>query len=215
MELQLTPRKETRLNSKQRQNYWAQGLVPAAVYGRSLEAGVCFVNAKHSRHWHTGSMFDVKWSGKAYKASIDEIQYEPVSHKIVHVSFHLVGKNETTHISVPVRTVGHAPGEKEGGMVQVHLDSITIEGKPDMIPDYFEIDVAELHVGDKVTIGDLTPPSGCKWYHHTEDQTIVTCSHIKVQPVEEPETAAAVSPEDVPAAQDEQHAEPADDKEAA
>ncbi len=215
MELQLTPRKETRLNSKQRQNYWAQGLVPAAVYGRSLDAGVCFVNAKKSSHWHVGSMFDVKWSGKAYKASIDEIQYEPVSHKVVHVSFHLVGKDETTHISVPVRTVGQAPGEKEGGMIQVQLDSISIEGKPDMIPEYFEIDVAELHIGDKVTIGDLTPPAGCKWYQESEEQAVVTCAHIKVQPVEEPEAPAAeVSPEDVPAAQDES-GESTEDKEAA
>ncbi len=200
MELQLTPRKETRLNSKERHGYWEKGLVPAAVYGRSIDAGVCFVNAKHSRHWHRGSMFDVNWNGQPFKASIDEIQWEPVSHRLIHVSFHLVGKNEKTHNTVPVRTTGQAPGEKEGGMVNIQLDSISIEGKADDFPEYYEIDVSALHIGEKITFADLTPPPGCQWYHHDADQTIVTCAHIKVQPVEEPE--AEVSPADVPAAQD-------------
>ncbi len=208
MELQLTPREETRLNNKTRAQYYSKGLIPAAVYGRSIEAGPCFVSVKHSRGWHKGSMFDVSWNGKPYKASIEELQYEPVSHKVVHVSFHLVGKNETAHISVPFKVVGKAPGEKEGGMVNLQFDAVTLEGKPDDIPEYFEVDVSELHVGEKVTIADLTPPPGCKWYHQDEEQTVVTCSHIKVQPVEEPETpevAAEAAPEgaETPAAEDE------------
>ena len=190
MELELTPRNETRLNNKTKAHYYSQGLVPAAVHGRSIEAGPCFVSVKKSRGWHRGSMFDVKWNGKAYKASIDELQYEPISHKIVHVSFHLVGKNETTHIDIPVKTVGTAPGEKEGGMVNLQMDSITLEGKPDDMPDYIEVDVSALNVGEKLTVADLTLPSGCKWYHQDEEQAVVTCAHIKVQPVEEPEVEA-------------------------
>ena len=44
MELKLTERAETRMNHKQRDHYYAQGLVPAAVHGRSIEPGICFVN---------------------------------------------------------------------------------------------------------------------------------------------------------------------------
>lgn len=208
MELQLTPREETRLNSKRRAHYASQGLVPAAVHGRSISAGPCFVSTKHSRGWHRGSMFDVTWNGKPYKASIDEIQYEPVSHKLVHVSFHLVGKNETTHISIPVKVVGKAPGEKEGGMVQLQVESLYLEGKADDMPEYIEVDVSEMHVGEKITVDDLTPPPGTKWYHVAEGQTLATCSHIKVQaeeetPVEAPadaEVPAAEAPEEKEAA---------------
>jgi len=208
MELQLTPRTETRMNNKRRDHYRAQGLVPAAVHGRSIDAGVCFVNTKHSSHWHRGSMFDVTWNGQPFKASIDEIQYTPVGNKLVHVTFQLVGKNEKTHIDVPVRTVGQAPGEKEGAMVHVQFETITIEGKPDSIPEYFEIDISALHTGEKITLGDLKAPAGCSWYQADESQTYVTCAHIKSQPVEEEVSA---SPADVPAAQDES----TDDQEAA
>lgn len=213
MELELTPRNETRLNNKTKAHYYSQGLVPAAVHGRSIEAGPCFVSVKQSRGWHRGSMFDVKWNGKAYKASIDELQYEPVSHKIVHVSFHLVGKNETTHIDIPVKTVGKAPGEKEGGMVNLQMDSITLEGKPDDMPEYIEVDVSALNVGEKLTVADLTPPPGCKWYHQDEEQAVVTCAHIKVQPVEEPEVEAPAAEGDAPEAPAAEA--PAEDKEAA
>lgn len=194
MELELTPRAETRMNNKKRDHYWAQGLVPAAVHGRSIEPGVCFVNTKHSGHWHRGSMFDVTWNGQPFKASIDEIQWTPVGHKMLHVTFQLVGKNEKTHIDVPVKVVGHAPGEKEGGMVHVQFESITIEGKPDSIPEYYEVDVAALHLGEKITLGDLTPPPGCSWYQADDAKVLVSCAHIKTKPVEEEEAPAAEAP---------------------
>lgn len=214
MELQLTPREETRMNNKSRAEWYAKGYVPAAVHGRSVEAGPCFVSYKHSKSWHRGSLFDVSWDGKKFKASIDELQYEPVSHKLVHVSFHLVGKNEVTHIDIPVKTVGHAAGEKEGGMIGVQLESITLEGKPDDMPEYIEIDVSALHVGEKITVADLSLPSGCKWYQQDQDQAVVTCSLIRVQPVEEEAPAAvAETPEgaEAPAAE----APNPEDKEAA
>ncbi|MCR9205533.1 MAG: 50S ribosomal protein L25 [Halobacteriovoraceae bacterium] len=201
MELQLTPREETRLNSKTRSHYASQGLVPAAVHGRSIDAKPCFVNAKKAKHWHRGSMFDVDWNGQAYKASIDEIQYEPVSHKLVHVTFHLVGKNETTHVSIPVKTVGQAPGEKEGGMVHLQVESLSLQGKADDMPEYIEIDVSELSVGSKISIEDLTPPPGTEWYQVSEGQTLATCAHIKVQAVEETPSEAPVEGEASPAAE--------------
>lgn len=197
MELKLTPREQTRLNSKTRAHFFSQGMIPAAIHGRSIDPSPVFVNIKHSRSWHRGSMFDVTWNGTPYKASIDELQFEPVSHKLVHVSFHLVGKNETTHVSIPVKVVGHAAGEKEGGMVHLQVESLYLEGKADDMPEYIEVDVSELHVGEKVTIDNLTPPPGTKWYHVAEGQTIATCAHIKVQAVEEPEEAD-VSPAETP-----------------
>jgi len=189
MEIKLTPREETRMNNKKRDHYRAQGLVPAAVHGRSIEPGICFVNTKHSGHWHRGSMFDVTWDGKPFKASINEIQWSPVGNKMVHVTFQLVDKNEKTHIDVPVKLLGQSSGEKEGGVVHLQFNSIAIEGKPDAIPQYYEIDIANLHLGEKISLGDLIPPPGCSWYQGDEDKVLATCAHIKTQPAEEEEVA--------------------------
>jgi len=212
MELQLTPREEVRLNSKTKAKYAAKGLVPASVYGKSIDAKPCFVDAKHSKHWHKGSMFDVAWNGKNYKASIDEIQHTPVGNKLVHVSFHLVGKNETTHVSIPVKAVGKAPGEKEGGMVQFQVESLSLEGKPDDMPEYVEIDVSQLHVGEKITLDQIKPPKNTKWYHVTEGQTVATCPHIKVKAVEEDTVEVSVEGE---APQPVESSAPSEDKKAA
>lgn len=196
MELQLTPREERKMNNKTRQAYFQKGLIPAAVHGKSIEDGPCFVSTKHSRSWHRGSLFDVSWGGKKFKASIDELQYEPVSHRLVHVSFHLVGKNEVTHIDVPFKITGQAPGEKEGGMVQLQMESVTLSGKPDDMPEYIEIDVSNLHVGEKFCVSDLTPPSGCSWYNQDESQAIATCAMIKTQVEEVTPIESASTPEE-------------------
>jgi len=185
MELQLTPREERKMNNKTRQAYFQKGLIPAAVHGKSVEDGPCFVSLKNSRHWHRGSLFDVSWGGKNFKASIDELQHDPVSNRLVHVSFQLVGKNEVTHFDVPFKITGTSPGEKEGAMVHLQMESVTLSGKPDDMPEYIEIDVSDLHAGDKFCISDITPPSGCTWYQQDESQPIATCAMIKTQVEEE------------------------------
>ncbi len=195
MELKLTPREETRMNKTTKQAYFQKGLVPAAVHGKSVENGSCFISNKNSNHWHRGSRFDVSWHGQDYKASIDELQLDPVSNRLVHVTLHLAGKNEITHIDVPFKIVGEAPGEKEGAKVQQQMDSVTLEGKSGNMPEFIEVDVSSLHAGDNISISDLTPPKGCTWYNQEESQTIATCALLKTQeeaaPAETPAEPAA------------------------
>lgn len=191
MELKLNPRKEKKMNSKTREQYWAKGWVPAAVHGRSISPGICFVDTKSSQNWRRGSMFDVTWEGQNFKASIDELQYSPVGNKLLHISFQLVGRNEITNIDIPVKIKGQAPGEKEGGMIQIHLESLTVQGQPDDIPPYYEINVENLQVGKNISMGDLTPPQGCKWYNLDEERTVLTCAHIKTRPLEDEQTEAS------------------------
>lgn len=209
MQLEFIPRTERKLNSKSREHYASLGQVPAAVFGKSVEPGICFVSTRHARDWHRGSIFDVTWQGSPYKASIAELQYHPVNRKLQHVSFHLVGKNEVTHIEVPIHFVGQAIGEKNGGMVSHPREVITLKGKPDDIPEYIEVDVSALDINGKITLGDIPCPPRTEWYNADPDWALATCAHIKVQPVEEvvaEETTEEVSAEAAPVEADKEAA---------
>lgn len=185
MQLEFIPRSETKLNKSTLASYYAKGQVPAAVYGKSIDAGICFVSIKGGQSWHRGSMFDVTWQGGSYTASIGEIQYHPVKHTINHVSFHLVGKNEVTHIEIPVHTTGQSVGEKSGGMISLQRETLTLKGKPGDMPEFIEVDISALDVNDKITLADIPCPPNTEWYNAESDWTIATCAHVKVQAIEE------------------------------
>lgn len=195
VQLEFIPRNERKLNSTTRKHYESQGLAPAAVFGKSIEPGICFVNTRHARDWHRGSIFDVTWEGQTYKASIAELQYHPVNAKLQHISFHLVGKNEVTHIEVPFHFVGQSVGEKSGGMVSHPREVITLKGKPGDIPEFIEVDVSALDINGKIVLGDLDCPPNTQWYNADLEWAIATCAHVKVQVEETPEVEATETAE--------------------
>ncbi len=195
MQLEFIPRSERKLNKSTLASYHAKGQVPAAVYGKSIDAGICFVSIKGGQSWHRGSMFDVTWQGGSYTASIGEIQYHPVKHTINHVSFHLVGKNEVTHIEIPVHMTGQSVGEKAGGLISLQRETLTLKGIPGDMPEFIEVDVSALDVNDKITLADIPCPPNTKWYDAESDWTIVSCAHVKVQAIEEATPAAETTPE--------------------
>ena len=137
-------------------------------------------------------MFDVSWQGQSYTASIGEIQYPPVKHTINHVPFHLVGKNEVTHIEIPVHMTGQSIGEKAGEMISLQRETLTLKGKASDMPEFIEVDIASLDVNTKITLADITCPPNTQWYHAESDWTIVSCAHVKVQAIEEAAPAAEV-----------------------
>lgn len=201
MQLEFIPRTEKKMNSKTRSQYWAKGQVAAAVYGKSVEPGICFVNTRHSHSWHRGSIFDVTWQGQTYKASIAELQFHPVNHQVQHISFQLVGKNEVTHVEVPLHFIGQSIGEKNGAMVSHTRDVIAVKGKPGDIPEFIEVDVSALDVNGKITLADIPCPPKTQWYQAELEWALATCAHVKVQAeavtTEEvaPEASAEVTPE--------------------
>ena len=86
---------------------------------------------------------------------IKDVQFDPVTEKIVHIDLLGLKKGEKIQIEVPVQLIGTAVGIKEGGILQHTLHKIEIECLPVDIPEHIEIDVTTLKLGDSIHIGDL------------------------------------------------------------
>jgi large subunit ribosomal protein L25 len=94
-------------------------------------------------------------NGSELECIIKDIQFDPVTDKVVH--FDLMGliSGETIQIEVPVQLNGNAIGIKEGGQLQQVLHKLEISCLPKDLPQHIELDVTELHLGDTLHVSDI------------------------------------------------------------
>ncbi len=86
---------------------------------------------------------------------IKDVQFDPVTEKIVHIDLLGLKKGEKIQIEVPVQLVGNPIGIKEGGILQHTLHKLQIECLPINIPEHLEINVAELKLGQAIHVEDI------------------------------------------------------------
>jgi large subunit ribosomal protein L25 len=130
-----------------------------------------------------------------HECVIKDVQFDPVTDRVVH--FDLLGlvKGEMFQLEVPIRYNGSAIGIKEGGILQQVLHKIEIECLPKNIPQHLDVDVTDIKLGAAIHAGDL------KFENITiltpADAVVVTVTHPKVEkePVAEEVVEGAVEPE--------------------
>lgn len=125
---------------------------------------------------------------------IKDVQFDPVTEKIVHVDLLGLQKGEKIQIEVPVQVVGVPLGIKEGGILQHSVHKLEIECLPTEIPEHLEIDVTSLKLGDAIHVSDL------KYDNfdilNSEDTIIASVIHPKLEVEATPaETEEAKEPE--------------------
>jgi large subunit ribosomal protein L25 len=127
---------------------------------------------------------------------IKDVQFDPVSEKIVHIDLLGLKKGEKIQIVVPVQLVGNPIGIKEGGILQHTLHKVEIECLPADIPEHLEIDVANLKLGQAIYAGDLKFENFILL--NAPGAIIASVTHPKIEKVAEPvagETPAVTEPE--------------------
>lgn len=114
-------------------------------------------------------------SGENYDCVLKDVQFDPVTDKIVH--FDLIGLEigEKVHIDVPVQLVGTAIGIKEGGVLQHILHKVSIECLPSDIPEFIEVNISNLKKGQSIHIADLNVPGIT--FKHSPDSIVVAITH--------------------------------------
>ncbi|MCD6380158.1 50S ribosomal protein L25 [bacterium] len=87
---------------------------------------------------------------------VKDIQQHPVTGDILHLDFMRVAMDEMIDVNVPVRIIGVAKGVAvDGGILFHSIRQITINSKPSEIPEFINIDVSDLSVGDTIHISDI------------------------------------------------------------
>jgi large subunit ribosomal protein L25 len=89
-------------------------------------------------------------------AILQDIQFHPVSDKILHVDFYQLFDDKEVSMDIPVTIEGSAPGVMlEGGTLVVSKRKIKVKALPNNLPDFITVDISELKLGGKISVIDL------------------------------------------------------------
>lgn len=91
-------------------------------------------------------------SGDSIRAILKDIQFHPVTDRILHMDFYQIFDDKEIILDIPVRTIGSPAGVRAGGTLLIMNRSLQVKALPDNMPDFFEIDISALKIGDLLDI---------------------------------------------------------------
>src|SRR5688572_8225422 len=181
--------------------------IPAIVYGgKSAPQPVQLDHEKtwlaQQNEWFYSSILTLDIDGKAEPVLLRDIQRHPFKQIIMHLDFQRVDPNATLKASVPLHFIGQegSPAGKAADVVITHeLNEVTVSCLPKDLPEFIEIDLAKLAVGDVVHLSDIKLPKGVELPElklgKEHDVAVVMAKHGRV----ESEEASEEAPAEVPA----------------
>ncbi|WP_149274493.1 50S ribosomal protein L25/general stress protein Ctc [Pareuzebyella sediminis] len=133
------------------------GKVPCVVYGGEKPLHFSADELAFRDLVYTPAAHTVKVDlGKdKIRAIMQDIQFHPVTDKILHIDFYQLFEDKEVTMNIPVRLQGNAPGVRNGGRLLFRKRKLAIRALPDKLPDFFDIDISKLKIGDNITVESL------------------------------------------------------------
>ena len=138
-----------------------QGNVPCVLYGGEKQVTFYAHENDFRKLVYTPDTFVVELDidGTVTKAIMQDIQFHPVTDKILHIDFLEVFDDKDVTVSVPVILNGLAIGVRNGGKLRKTLRKLSIRSTPENLPDNVTIDITPMTIGEKVYVKDLEAPN--------------------------------------------------------
>jgi large subunit ribosomal protein L25 len=158
-----------------------QDKVPAVIYGDRKPPVMISLSLRETTHrLHAGGflthLVEIEVGGEKIRAIPKDYQLDPVRDSLTHVDFLRVGEGARLTIAVPVHFKGHAdsPGLKRGGVLNVVRHAIDMVVPAEAIPEFVEVDLTGLEIGDSVHISAIALPEGAVPTIRGRDFTVAT-----------------------------------------
>ena len=169
------------------------GQVPCVLYGGDKPVHFSAPELAFSKLVYTPNAHTVVINldnGEVLNAVLQDIQFHPVTDRILHVDFYQLFEDKEIALNIPVNLVGNSKGVKNGGVLRRNNRKLRIKALPANLPDFIEIDITPLKIGDKVAVGDL--PTGDYTFLQTDTTVVcrVSTSRVAVEDEEEEEEGA-------------------------
>ncbi len=143
------------------------GSVPAVIYGGHREPQMLLLShnevIKHLSHEAVYShVLDVSVDGAVEKAVLKGVQRHPAKFQVLHLDFLRVNMSELLKVHVPLHFINESTsvGGKKGGIVTHAMIDVEVSCLPAALPDYIEVDLSGLDIGDSAHLSDIVLPVG-------------------------------------------------------
>ena len=133
------------------------GMVPCVIYGGDKPVHFsaeekAFKNLVYTPNVYTASL-DV--DGQIIGTILQDIQFHPVSDKILHVDFYQLFDDKEVTMNIPVKITGTSPGVLNGGSLRFTNRKLKIKAIPANLPDFVTADISSLKIGSKLLVTSL------------------------------------------------------------
>ena len=146
-----------------------EGKIPAVLYGRKTPTFHLTVKPEELKKILTSgakenTLIGLKVTGPgsdqvgAPVVMLKDLQVHPLTQSYLHADFYAVAMDEKIEIDIPIRLIGKAEGVKLGGIQQLAMREIRIRCLPTEIPEFLDVDISPLKIGDSLHVRDLVPP---------------------------------------------------------
>ncbi|CAL2081192.1 50S ribosomal protein L25/general stress protein Ctc [Tenacibaculum sp. 190524A02b] len=133
------------------------GKVPCVLYGGDKPVHFSADEKAFKPLVYTPNVYTatIELEGKTYNAVLQDIQFHPVSDKILHIDFYQLFEDKPVTMEIPVKLVGSSKGVMVGGALRHNMRKVKVKALPADLPDFIEADITELEIGNKLYITEL------------------------------------------------------------
>ena len=142
------------------------GQVPCVMYGGDKPVHFSAPELAFKKLVYTPNVYTatIELDGVKYAAILQDIQFHPVTDRILHVDFYQLFDDKEVTMNIPVVLVGDSPGVMNGGSLRFPKRKLRVKALPGNLPDFFNADISKLKIGSKLFITEIEAKN-CTFLH--------------------------------------------------
>lgn len=134
------------------------GKVPCVLYGGDKPVHfsadeIAFKDLVYTPNAYT-AVIELE-DGQKFDAVLQDIQFHPVTDKILHIDFYQLFEDKPVTMKIPVRLEGNSPGVRNGGRLLFRKRKLSIKALPNLLPDFITIDISKLRIGQTIAVESI------------------------------------------------------------
>ena len=164
------------------------GQIPANLYGGGKDPTPLSLEENRIRKQIENEAFaahilTVKVEDEESQAVLKSVHRDPVTDRVIHMDFQRISASSEIHMHVPLHFINEedCPGKKAGGIVTHLLVEVEVGCLPKDLPEFIEVDMTSLEVGDSVHLSEIVVPEGVHLmvlaHNPDNDQPVVSVAH--------------------------------------
>ncbi len=133
------------------------GKVPCVLYGGDKNIHFSAEEKAFKPLVYTPNVYTatIELDGQKYTAILQDIQFHPVTDRILHIDFYQLFDDKAITMEIPVRLVGKSKGVMAGGSLRHNVRKLKVKALPANLPDFIEADITPLQIGNKLYVTEL------------------------------------------------------------
>ena len=133
------------------------GMVPCVIYGGDKPVHFSAEELAFKKLVYTPNVYTATISvdGQKIPAILKDIQFHPVTDRIIHADFYQLFEDKEITMKIPVNLTGTSPGVLNGGSLRFTNRKLKIKALPSNLPDFVTADISELKIGSKLLVSSL------------------------------------------------------------